>query len=104
MRLNQQASDIVINWAGGLHHAKKSEASGFCSGYIISALDTALTFSSIGLLEKKICPTENISLQQLELVVVKYLNDNPAHLNEAADSLAPTALMEAFPCPGTNRQ
>lgn len=23
-------SDIAINWAGGLHHAKKSEASGFC--------------------------------------------------------------------------
>ncbi|KAI0564791.1 histone deacetylase [Gracilaria domingensis] len=23
-------SDISINWAGGLHHAKKSEASGFC--------------------------------------------------------------------------
>ncbi|KAJ1450208.1 hypothetical protein M885DRAFT_533023 [Pelagophyceae sp. CCMP2097] len=30
VRLNQQWSDIVINWAGGLHHAKKSEASGFC--------------------------------------------------------------------------
>jgi acetoin utilization deacetylase AcuC-like enzyme len=30
VRLNQQLSDIVINWAGGLHHAKKSEASGFC--------------------------------------------------------------------------
>ena len=25
-----QAADIAINWAGGLHHAKKSEASGFC--------------------------------------------------------------------------
>jgi histone deacetylase 1/2 len=23
-------SDIAINWAGGLHHAKKHEASGFC--------------------------------------------------------------------------
>ncbi|CCX31102.1 hypothetical protein FPQ18DRAFT_340963 [Pyronema domesticum] len=23
-------SDIAINWSGGLHHAKKSEASGFC--------------------------------------------------------------------------
>jgi acetoin utilization deacetylase AcuC-like enzyme len=23
-------SDIAINWAGGLHHAKKFEASGFC--------------------------------------------------------------------------
>ena len=25
-----KAADIAINWAGGLHHAKKSEASGFC--------------------------------------------------------------------------
>lgn len=23
-------SDIAINWMGGLHHAKRSEASGFC--------------------------------------------------------------------------
>lgn len=29
-RLNEKESDIVINWSGGLHHAKKSEASGFC--------------------------------------------------------------------------
>ena len=25
-----EKADIVINWSGGLHHAKKSEASGFC--------------------------------------------------------------------------
>lgn len=29
-RLNNQACDIAINWAGGLHHAKKCGASGFC--------------------------------------------------------------------------
>lgn len=29
-KLNRQTADICINWAGGLHHAKKSEASGFC--------------------------------------------------------------------------
>ncbi|KAK9734533.1 hypothetical protein RND81_04G146300 [Saponaria officinalis] len=29
-RLNNKACDIAINWAGGLHHAKKWEASGFC--------------------------------------------------------------------------
>ncbi|KAJ7649065.1 histone deacetylase RPD3 [Mycena polygramma] len=29
-RINSGASDIVVNWAGGLHHAKKGEASGFC--------------------------------------------------------------------------
>ncbi|KAJ3360477.1 histone deacetylase [Allomyces javanicus] len=29
-RLNLGRCDIAVNWAGGLHHAKKSEASGFC--------------------------------------------------------------------------
>ncbi|KAI9034437.1 histone deacetylase, partial [Hyaloraphidium curvatum] len=29
-RLNDGAADIAINWAGGLHHAKKDGASGFC--------------------------------------------------------------------------
>jgi len=30
VKLNKQATEIAVNWAGGLHHAKKSEASGFC--------------------------------------------------------------------------
>ncbi|KAJ3683452.1 hypothetical protein LUZ60_013679 [Juncus effusus] len=30
VKLNRGDSDIAINWAGGLHHAKKCEASGFC--------------------------------------------------------------------------
>lgn len=29
-RLNREKCQTAINWAGGLHHAKKSEASGFC--------------------------------------------------------------------------
>lgn len=30
VKLNNGEVDIAVNWAGGLHHAKKSEASGFC--------------------------------------------------------------------------
>ncbi|KAF5743738.1 Histone deacetylase 6 isoform 1 [Tripterygium wilfordii] len=30
VKLNRGDADIALNWAGGLHHAKKSEASGFC--------------------------------------------------------------------------
>ncbi|EPQ18616.1 Histone deacetylase 2 [Myotis brandtii] len=30
VKLNRQQTDMAVNWAGGLHHAKKSEASGFC--------------------------------------------------------------------------
>ncbi|KAK6989135.1 histone deacetylase 3 [Biomphalaria glabrata] len=29
-KLNNNQCDIAINWSGGLHHAKKYEASGFC--------------------------------------------------------------------------
>ncbi|KAJ1496842.1 histone deacetylase, partial [Coelomomyces lativittatus] len=29
-KINCSDSDIAINWSGGLHHAKKVEASGFC--------------------------------------------------------------------------
>ncbi|KAF9542749.1 histone deacetylase RPD3 [Agrocybe pediades] len=29
-KITSGAADIAINWAGGLHHAKKREASGFC--------------------------------------------------------------------------
>jgi histone deacetylase 1/2 len=30
VRLNHGQSDVAINWSGGLHHAKKAQASGFC--------------------------------------------------------------------------
>jgi len=30
VKLNHKNCDIAINWSGGLHHAKKFEASGFC--------------------------------------------------------------------------
>ena len=30
VKLNMGKADIAVNWAGGLHHAKKCEASGFC--------------------------------------------------------------------------
>lgn len=28
--LSEDYNDVVVNWMGGLHHAKKSSASGFC--------------------------------------------------------------------------
>lgn len=30
VKLNHGLTDVAINWSGGLHHAKKMEASGFC--------------------------------------------------------------------------
>ena len=28
--ITENQTDVVMNWMGGLHHAKKSAASGFC--------------------------------------------------------------------------
>lgn len=30
VRINRGVADVCVNWAGGLHHAKKAEAEGFC--------------------------------------------------------------------------
>lgn len=40
-QLTTNQSDIAINWSGGLHHAHKSEASGFCyiNDVVLSILD-----------------------------------------------------------------
>ncbi|KAL0950319.1 hypothetical protein HGRIS_010294 [Hohenbuehelia grisea] len=43
------ASDIAINWAGGLHHAKKREASGFCyvNDIVLGILELLRTYPRV---------------------------------------------------------
>ncbi|KAF9074411.1 hypothetical protein BDP27DRAFT_1317041 [Rhodocollybia butyracea] len=48
-RINSGHADIAINWAGGLHHAKKREASGFCyiNDIVLCTLDLLRTFPRV---------------------------------------------------------
>ncbi|KAJ7581175.1 histone deacetylase RPD3, partial [Mycena floridula] len=48
-RMNSQDCDIAINWAGGLHHAKKREASGFCyiNDIVLGILELLRTYSRV---------------------------------------------------------
>ncbi|CAG8470808.1 5292_t:CDS:2 [Acaulospora colombiana] len=47
-RLASGASDICINWSGGLHHAKQFEASGFCFvNDIVLAIQHLLRLASV---------------------------------------------------------
>ena len=47
--INSKEYDIAINWSGGLHHAKKSEASGFCyiNDIVIAALELLQYYSRV---------------------------------------------------------
>lgn len=45
----QGNADIAINWSGGLHHAKKQEASGFCyvNDCVMAILELLKTFERV---------------------------------------------------------
>lgn len=48
-QLTSNNADIAINWSGGLHHAHKSEASGFCyiNDIVLSILDLLRTHARV---------------------------------------------------------
>lgn len=48
-RISSGATDIAINWAGGLHHAKKREASGFCyvNDIVLGILELLRTYPRV---------------------------------------------------------
>lgn len=48
-RLSSGSTDIAINWAGGLHHAKKNGASGFCyiNDIVLGILELLRTFPRV---------------------------------------------------------
>lgn len=47
-RINLGLNPVCINWSGGLHHAKKAEASGFCyaNDIVLAILELLKFFSS----------------------------------------------------------
>jgi histone deacetylase 1/2 len=48
-QINSGAADIAINWAGGLHHAKKREAAGFCyiNDIVLGILELLRTYPRV---------------------------------------------------------
>jgi hypothetical protein len=61
----------------------------YCLGYIIGIADA----NSL-----RVCTPRGATKGQLESIVKKYFNDNPASLHADADVLVFVALNEAFPC------
>lgn len=70
----------------------------YCLGYIASASDTHNTWAEQGVAPRRICTSIDVTQGQLRLIVVKYLEADPAELHLTASSLVLNALIEAFPC------
>lgn len=80
--------------------------SNLCWGYIAGVVDEYESNMLSGLLKKpqvipataSFCLPPGVDLEQLEKVVKKSLDDNPARLHMPASLLILSALAEAFPC------
>ena len=51
--------------------------------------------------QSSFCMDDEVSLEQVVAVIVKYLRDHPESRNQAASWLAYTALTDGFPCKAT---
>jgi Rap1a immunity proteins len=74
--------------------------SNLCWGYIAGVVDTYQGIATAGWLKapQAFCLPPKVDLEQLEKVVKKSLDDNPARLHEQAVGLILIAMTEAFPC------
>jgi hypothetical protein len=85
--------------------ASESSDYSYCVGYITGVLDGLLlnqrTIDEFGKIPTKfICiPAEGIDIDQMVLIVTKFLKDNPEKLHYEAGILIRNAMVKAFPCP-----
>jgi hypothetical protein len=70
----------------------------FCSGYVEGVVDTMTGFAALPGSAATYCFPANADNNQLVRIVAKYLNDNPARLNEPAGLLVFKSMVDAFPC------
>jgi hypothetical protein len=73
---------------------------GMCVGFVEGVVSTTAFFSENLESEAKLCVPKNATNGQLARVVVKYLKDHPAKLNEGKTGLVWLAMRDAYPCKG----
>ena len=81
---------------GGFQDSGASRGAGSCEGMI----ETAMVFAPNMPADVRACPPAQGSVVESAKVLLRYLDKNPARLNEAGITLAIEALRDAWPCEG----
>lgn len=71
---------------------------GMCVGFVEGVLSTTAFFSENLESGARLCVPKTATNGQLARVVVKYLKDNPAKLNQGKTGLVWLAMKDAYPC------
>jgi len=100
-----QAAVKVRNGNGGTHALKLSDMQdavdgSFCTGYVLGVVDAlnVANTATVASTTVEACIPDNANTDQLNRVVAKYFNDNPATLNKPAALLVVKSIVDAFPC------
>lgn len=70
-------------------------AKAYCDGYI-SAIASAMNYVGIG--PYKTCIPQEVSVNEMKKIVVRYMNEHPQDLFYTAIDLIAEPLVAAFPC------
>lgn len=62
----------------------------FCLAYVSGVVDAHTSVL--------VCPPASSTAGQMEAIVKKYLNDNPAQLHKSGDIIVADAIKKEFPC------
>lgn len=71
---------------------------GMCVGFVEGVLSTTAFFGENLDNDAKLCIPKTATNGQLARVVVKYLEDNPAKLNQGKTGLVWLSMKDAYPC------
>ena len=88
----QSGNYVMPGCRASLENKVNSDAyrAGLCSGTILTLLNLS---ERLG-----ICTPDTVTVAQLRMVVVKYINERPARMHENFMKLAIEALRTAWPC------
>lgn len=91
--MNQGEADIAINWGGGLHHAKKGEASGFCyvNDCVLGILELLKTFPRVLYIDIDIHHGDGVE-------EAFYTTDRFVYLLRRAEPMACSLVLLLFSC------
>jgi hypothetical protein len=69
-----------------------------CTGYVLGYVDATVVWK-VNAGGISVCiPSEDVTIQQIVDIVVKWLKTHPWDLNQAAGALIKTILEETWPC------
>jgi hypothetical protein len=73
-----------------------------CAAYITGLVDGLMIGKTLAGTKLTFCPPKDLTTLQAQLIIEKFIQDQPKSLNKTADIVSVAAMTAAYPCPAKN--